>query len=314
VLGNVTDLSTSTSALLVGLDPADDAAVYRLTPEFAVVQTVDFFTPVVDDPYDWGRVAAANALSDVYAMGGRPLLCLNLVGWPRDGLPLDMLGKVIAGGTAVAAAAGAIVAGGHSIDDREPKYGMCVTGVAHPDHLLRLSAARPGDALVLTKPLGTGILSSALKAGRIDDPSIIERMVDTMVRLNDKAALAAHDVGCRAATDVTGFGLLGHLRAMLEASQCAATLFVDRIPLLPRVRRFAEEGILPGGSRRNLEWIEPGLDRGEIDDVTVAVLADAQTSGGLLLCWPDRIGGAPGPVIGQITKGPAGRIRLVGRR
>jgi selenide, water dikinase len=292
------------------LERPDDAAVYRLTPELAVVQTVDFFTPILDDPYDWGRVAAANALSDVYAMGGRPLLCLNLVAWPRGSLPFEMLAEVITGAASVASAAGAVVAGGHSVDDREPKFGMCVTGVAHPDHLFKVSAARPGDKLVLTKPIGTGILSSALKDDHIDDPFIIKQMVDTMVQLNNEAAEAAHDAGCRAATDVTGFGLLGHLREMLEASGCAATLFTDRIPLLPGVRHFAEKGILPGGSRRNLEWVDPWLDRGDTDDVTVAVLADAQTSGGLLLCWPDTGHDAPGAVIGTVTSGPAGRISL----
>lgn len=292
------------------MEQPDDAAVYRLTPELAVVQTVDFFTPILDDPYDWGRVAAANALSDVYAMGGRPLLCLNIVGWPRGTLPLEILAKVITGATSVASAAGAVVAGGHSIDDHEPKFGMCVTGVAHPDHLFQISAARPGDKLVLTKPIGTGILSSALKDDHIDDLCIIKQMVDTMVELNDEAADAAHDAGCRAATDVTGFGLLGHLREMLEASGCAATLFADRVPLLPGVRHFAEKGILPGGSRRNLEWVEPSLDRGDADDVTVAVLADAQTSGGLLLCWPKTEHDAPGAVIGTVTSGPKGRINL----
>ena len=293
------------------METADDAAVYRLTPELAVIQTVDFFTPILDDPYDWGRVAAANALSDVYAMGGRPVLCLNLVGWPRGQLSLDILAKVLAGAVSVASSAGAVVAGGHSIDDREPKFGMSVMGVAHPDHLFRISAARPDDRLVLTKPIGTGILSSALKAGRIDDPYITERMVESMVCLNESAARAAHDAGCQAATDVTGFGLLGHLRKMLEASSCAATLFVDRIPLLPGVRRFAEEGIVPGGTRRNVEWVEHSLDHGDFDDITVALLADAQTSGGLLLCWPDKPGEAPGPVIGTVTEGPVGRISLV---
>jgi selenide,water dikinase len=296
--------------LLVGLETADDAAVYQLTPDLAVVQTVDFVTPILDNAYDWGRVAAANALSDVYAMGGRPVLCLNLVAWPRDRLPLSMLAEVIDGGRTIASLAGAVVAGGHSIDDREPKYGMCVTGVVHPNHLLRISEAKPGDQLVLTKPIGTGILSTALKAG-LAAAILVEQMVDSMVRLNDEAAQAAHDAGCRAATDVTGFGLLGHLFELLAASGCGADVHVGAVPLLPGVRRFAERGILPSGSRRNLDWVAPALRRGSVDSVTVAILADAQTSGGLLICWPSDVPNPPGAVIGVVTQA-AGNISLIG--
>jgi selenide, water dikinase len=299
------------SQLLVGLDTADDAAVYQLTDDIAIVQTVDFFTPVLDDPYDWGRVTAANALSDVYAMGGRPVLCLNLVGWPRDDLPLELLSQVLQGGLDVATQAGAFVAGGHSVDDREPKYGMCVTGVAHPAHLFRNTAAKPGDKLVLTKPLGSGILASALKAGLIEDSDTLSALVQTMTTLNADAAEAAHDAGCRAATDVSGFGLLGHLTEVLTASDCGAQLQAESVPLLPEVRKLAAQGVLPGGSKRNLEWVRPSVVARGVDEVTLAVLADAQTSGGLLLCWPHDAPSPPGAVIGAITEGPVGRITVI---
>jgi selenide, water dikinase len=305
-------VGTRDPALLVGLDPADDAAVYLLAPDLALVQSIDFFTPILDDPFDWGRVAAANALSDIYAMGGRPILCLNVVGWPRGELGLDVLSRVLEGGVSIAAKAGAVVAGGHSIDDPEPKFGMAVTGVAHPDHLLRISAAQPGDRLILTKPLGTGILSSALKEKRIGD-ELVRPMVEVMTALNDSAARAAHDAGCRAATDVTGYGLLGHLREMLEASGCAAEVNVTDVPVLDGTRQMAAEGVLPGGSRRNLEWVGEKLDRGVTDDVSVAVLADAQTSGGLLICWPEAADPSvapPGPVIGRVVKGRPGHMSL----
>jgi selenide,water dikinase len=304
-------VGTPDPALLVGLHPADDAAVYRLAPDLAVVQTVDFFTPVVDDPYDWGRVAAANALSDIYAMGGRPLLCLNLVCWPRSDLGYDVLADVLRGGAAVAAEAGAIVAGGHSIEDTEPKYGMAVTGIVHPDHLLRADHASPGDLLILTKPLGTGILSSAVKAGRLGEAAVAD-LVRSMTTLNRDAAAAAHDAGCRAATDVTGFGLLGHLREMLAASGCSAIVTAADVPLMAGVRELAAEGVLPGGSRRNIDWVSELLDAGPADDVTVAILCDAQTSGGLLICWPQAapLDSAPGPVIGEVVAGPAGTISL----
>ena len=299
-------------ALLVGLDPADDAAVYLLAPDLALVHTVDFFTPVVDDPYDWGRVAAANALSDVYALGGRPVLCLNIVCWPRSELPLSVLGDVLRGGADVVAEAGAVVAGGHSVDDPEPKYGMAVTGVVHPDHLLTVAGARPGDLLVLTKPLGTGVISSALKERKVEAESPpVEAMVRSMTTLNAEAARAAHDAGCRGGTDVTGYGLLGHLREMLEASGCAAEVVVADVPLLAGARELAEEGVFPGGSRRNLEWVVERLDPGEAADVEVALLADAQTSGGLLLCWPAGGPPPPGAVVGRVTEGPSGSITLV---
>jgi selenide,water dikinase len=295
----------------VGLDVPDDAAVYQLAPDLAVVQTVDFITPLLDNPRDWGRVAAANALSDVYAMGGQPILCLNVVAWPRDTLSLQMLAEVMAGGRSIVESAGAVVAGGHSIDDAEPKYGLCVTGVVHPNHIFRSSAARPGDDLVITKPVGTGILLSAMKQGELDDTGVIAEITESMAGLNDEAAREAHSVGCQAVTDVSGFGLLGHLLEMLIASACGAELYPDAVPMFRGVRALAEKGLFPGGSQRNAEWVEPLLlkDPG-IDEATLAILSDAQTSGGLLICWPHGAPNPPGAVIGVVVDGPVGKVSL----
>jgi len=272
--------------LLVGIPGGDDAAVYRLADDLALVQTVDFFTPIVDEARDWGRIAAANALSDVYAMGARPLTALQLVGWPRDRLPLDLLGDVLEGGAEVLAEAGCLLAGGHSIDDREPKYGFAVTGIAHPDELIRNAAARPGDVLVLTKPIGTGIIATAIKQG-IASVEVREAAVGSMVALNAPAAVAAVRVGVVAGTDVTGFGLLGHLGEVVRASGVSAHLDADAVPLLPGVRALAERGAIPGGTRRNLAAVERFTDFVGIDETTRLLLADAQTSGGLLLAVPE---------------------------
>jgi selenide,water dikinase len=224
---------------------------------------------------------------------------------------MEVLARVLEGGATVAAAAGAVVAGGHSVDDPEPKYGMSVMGVVHPDHLLRIDGARPGDVLVLTKPLGTGILSSAIKDGHLhDDAPEIKEMVKGMVTLNDTAASAAHDAGCRAATDVTGYGLLGHLREMLDASSCGAHLDVAAVPVLEGALALARRGVLPGGTRRNLEWVTPVVDAPDVDEAVLAVLADAQTSGGLLLAWPATAPGPPGPVIGVLNESHPGHIEL----
>ena len=261
----------------------DDAAVIRLSADRALVLTTDFFTPIVDDPYAFGQIAAANAMSDVYAMGGRPLWCLNLVGWPREKLPLELLGEVLKGGADAVTRAGAVILGGHTIDDPEPKYGLVVAGEVHPDRLTPNSGARPGDRLVLTKPIGTGIVATALKKGAAAADAV-EAAVASMTALNDGAADAAREAGVRGATDVTGFGLLGHLGAMLSASGVAAEIWAGAVPRLVGVRRLAEEGHVPGGTRRNLEAagrftaFDPALD-----GIERAILADAQTSGGLLL-------------------------------
>jgi len=304
--------------VLVGLDAPDDASVYRLTDDLAIVQTVDFFTPVVDDPFDWGRVAAANALSDVYAMGGRPLTALNLVGWPRD-LDFELLGRVLEGGSAVCDTAGVNIVGGHSIDDPEPKYGLAVTGVIHPDHVVAKSGAGPGCDLVLTKPLGMGIISSGIKEGKTS-PATASAAIEIMTTLNRAACEAMVTVGVAAATDVTGFGLMGHLLQMLDGG-VSARLVAGRIPVLDEALELAAAGVLPAGSKRNYEAGRELVDAAELDDSLRAVLFDAQTSGGLLIAVPtDRTralmerldaGGVRGAaVIGSLVEG-SGRIEVL---
>jgi selenide, water dikinase len=280
------------SDLIVGLDDGDDAAVVRIDARTAVVTTADFFTPVVDDAYDWGRIAAANALSDVYAMGGRPLVAVNLVGWPRDVLPKELLKEVLRGGYDVAREAGCHVAGGHSIDDTGPKYGMAVTGLADPERLLRNDAATPGTPLSLTKPLGVGVLNNRHKA----TGEVFPHAVASMVALNKTSSQAALAAGCTAATDVTGFGLLGHLYKMCRASGVTALVDAGAVPYLDGARDALRDGFVSGGTRRNLEWVRPHLT-GSVDEDELLLLADAQTSGGLLIA-----GEVPGaPVIGEIV-------------
>lgn len=289
--------------LLVGLDDGDDGAVVRVADGTAVISTADFFTPVVDDAYDFGRIVAANALSDVYAMGGRPVLAINLVGWPRSVLPLELLREVLRGGLDVAGQAGCPVAGGHSIDDPEPKYGMAVTGVADPDRLLRNDSALPGLPISLTKPIGVGVLNNRHKA----TGEVFEHAVASMVALNDEASTAAVAAGVRAATDVTGFGLLGHLFKLLRASGVGAVIDTAAVPVLDGAWESLREGYVSGGTRRNLDWVRPHLDAsgGSVDEDVLLMLADAQTSGGLLV-----VGEVPGaPVIGHIVAG-ASRIEL----
>ncbi|MGB8650574.1 MAG: selenide, water dikinase SelD [Mycobacteriales bacterium] len=264
--------------LIVGLDDGDDAAVVRVDDRTAVVATADFFTPVVDDAYDWGRIAAANALSDVYAMGGRPVVAVNLVGWPRDVLPRELLTEVLRGGLDVAREAGCHVAGGHSIDDPEPKYGMAVTGLADPARLLRNDAACAGTAITLTKPLGVGVLNNRHKSTGEAFP----QAVAAMTALNRAASEAALAAGCLAATDVTGFGLLGHLYKMARASGVTAVVDSAAVPYLDGAREALRDGYLSGGTRRNLEWVLPHLSSSARDD-ELLLLADAQTSGGLLV-------------------------------
>jgi selenide, water dikinase len=287
--------------VLVGLDDGDDAAAVRVG-DLAVLSTADFFTPVVDDAYDWGRIAAANALSDVYAMGGRPVVAINLVGWPRDVLPLELMTEVLRGGLAVASEAGCPVIGGHSIDDPEPKYGMAVTGVADPDRLLRNDAAEPGLPLTLTKPLGVGLLNNRHKqTGQVFDEAIA-----TMTELNRDAADAAVAAGLRAATDVTGFGLLGHLHKMCRASRVGAVIDRSAVPVIEGTREALRDGFVSGGTRRNLDWVRPQLRCGpDVSEDDLLLLADAQTSGGLLV-----VGELPGqPVIGQIVAGAGIEVR-----
>jgi selenide,water dikinase len=270
-------------AVLVDTSTVDDAAVYRIAPDRALVATVDFFTPIVDDPYDYGRIAATNALSDIYAMGARPLFALNLVGFPRKLLGADALGRILEGGSDVARAAGIPILGGHSVDDTEPKYGLCAIGEVHPDRIVRNSTARPGDALVLTKPIGTGIVATALKQDAAPADAV-EAMVASMTTLNRGASDAMLEVGIDAATDVTGFGLLGHLHAMLRASGVAARIDAASVPLLPSVVALAAQRFVPAGSTRNLTDLADHLTwNGGIDETMRIVLCDAQTSGGLLI-------------------------------
>ncbi|PZH14574.1 selenide, water dikinase SelD [Streptomyces sp. NTH33] len=303
VLGGLTAATPAAgdTPLLVGLATGDDAAVVTLPAQGgaaqAVVSTADFFTPVVDDPYDWGRIAAANALSDVYAMGGRPVLAVNLLAWPRDVLPFDLAREVLRGGLEVAAEAGCHVGGGHSVDDPEPKYGMAVTGLADPERLLRNDAGRPGLPLTLTKPLGLGVLNNRHKA----TGEQFEQAVATMVALNRDASVAALAAGASCATDVTGFGLLGHLHKLARASGVTAVVDTAAVPCLDGAREAVRDGYVSGGTRRNLEWVAPHTDFGDTDTDTRLLLADAQTSGGLLVA-----GEIPGhPVIGELVpRGP----------
>jgi selenide,water dikinase len=279
--------------LLVGLDGGDDAAAVRIDSGTAVLSTADFFTPVVDDAYDFGRIAAANALSDIYAMGGRPVLAINLVGWPREVLPAELLREVLRGGFDVAAEAGCPVAGGHSIDDPEPKYGMAVTGVADPARLLRNDAAVAGTAITLTKPLGVGVLNNRHKA----TGEVFPQAIASMVTLNRDACAAALEAGLRAATDVTGFGLLGHLYKMARASGVTAVVDAAAVPYLDGARQALADGFVSGGTRRNLDWVRPHLSA-DVPEDELLLLADAQTSGGLLLAGEIAAGGT---VIGEFV-------------
>ncbi|MEK7252914.1 MAG: selenide, water dikinase SelD [Actinomycetota bacterium] len=303
--------------LLVGIDGSDDAGVFRLSDDLALVQTVDFFTPIVDEADDWGRIAAVNALSDVYAMGGTPLTALLIVGWPRETLSFDLLGDVLAGAAEILAGAGVTIVGGHSVDDPEPKFGLAVTGTIHPDRVLRNQGARPGDLLVLTKPIGTGVIATGIKRGVVSQ-EIRDAAVLSMTALNDTAGRVAVEAGAAAATDVTGFGLLGHLGEMLGA--VGAEVDAASVPLLAGARELASDGVIPGGSRRNLEHASGFTEFGDLDATTRILLADAQTSGGLLVAIDeDRIGvllsgltrGAVFPaVIGRFTEEHAGRVMV----
>ncbi|ALG85432.1 selenide, water dikinase SelD [Gordonia phthalatica] len=278
--------------VLVGLDDGDDAAAVRIADGMAVLSTADFFPPVVDDPYAWGAIAAANALSDIYAMGGRPVVAINLVGWPRAELPMEMMTEVLRGGLDVGTRAGCPVIGGHTIDDPEPKYGMAVTGIADPNRLLRNDAAEPGLPLTLTKPIGVGLLNNRHKV----TGERFEAAIASMTALNRDAADAALANGVRAATDVTGFGLLGHLFKLCRASGVSAVLDAAAVPEIDGARDTLNDGYIPGGTRRNLDWVRPHLTAGPgVSENDLLMLADAQTSGGLLV-----VGEVPGyPVIGH---------------
>jgi selenide,water dikinase len=301
--------------LLVGPDTGDDAAVWRLG-DTALVVTTDFFTPIVDDATTWGRIAATNAVSDVYAMGGTPLLGLNLVAWNTEALGIDLLRDVLAGGAQAAQAAGFVVAGGHSIEDAEPKYGMAVVGVVDPDAMFTNSGFRPGDVLVLSKPIGVGIITTAAKRDMASEAELAAA-VEAMTALNDHAARVARQAGARGATDVTGFGLLGHLTRAMAASKASAVLDVEAVPLLHGARALCEAGCSPGGTERNLAWCGEAVVGG--DHLWRRLLADPQTSGGLLFgvapseaegaVMALRQAGADAAAIGRIEPGD-GTVRL----
>jgi selenide,water dikinase len=285
--------------LLIGVEHGDDAAVVRISADRAVVATADFFTPVVDDAFTFGQIAAANALSDVYAVGGEPLVAVNLLGWPRDVLPMELAAEVLRGGVDIAAGAGCHVAGGHSIDDPEPKYGMAVTGLADPAALLRIDAGKAGLPLSLTKPLGSGVLNSRHKA----TGEVFPAAIAVMTALNAQASRHALAAGISCATDVTGFGLLGHLYKLARASDVTAIVDSAAVPLIDGALDALRAGYVPGGSRRNLDWVAPHSDFGGLSEEQLLLLADAQTSGGLLVA-----GEVPGaPVIGELVpqRGPS---------
>jgi selenide, water dikinase len=297
--------------LLVGLAGADDAGVMRISDDVALVQSVDFFTPIVDDPETWGRIAAANALSDIYAMGGVPVTALQMLSWPRGALSWDIAADVIDGGLAVLAEAHCTLVGGHSIDDPEPKFGFAVTGTVHPDRMITSARAAIGDLLVLTKPIGTGVITTALKAGQAP-AEVVADATAMMTRLNGSASAAALASGVVSGTDVTGFGLLGHLREILDSSGVGALIDVAAVPIIGGAVELATTGHFPGGSKRNLRSLRDAVDAGDTDEVILKLLADAQTNGGLLLAIaPDGVdtlrdrlvaGGDRAHVIGEIVE------------
>ena len=304
--------------VLVGLDTGDDAGIWDLGDGRALISTVDFITPLVNDARMWGQIAAANSLSDVYAMGGKPLFGLNLVGWNNDELPSSMLSEVLAGGLEIAEQAGMAIIGGHTISDPEPKYGMAVTGEVDPDKMLTNAALQPDQDLILTKPLGVGVITTAIKAG-IAGKEIINAAVASMTQLNDIASQVAVSAGASGATDVTGFGLLGHLGKMALTSNVEAVLDVRNIAFLPGAKQYAEDGVIPGGTRRNLAWVEHQIDAGSYGETDLLLLADAQTSGGLIfgvdkdksggVCAELNERGIAAMVIGE-TRAGTGTIRL----
>lgn len=315
------NMDAASGDLLVGALEGDDAAVYRLDDERALILTTDFFTPIVDDAHEWGRVAAANALSDVYAMGGKPIIAVNLAAWPGNDLPMELLADVLRGGAAVAEQAGCFVVGGHTIDDPIPKYGMAVVGIAHPDRLFQIDELRAGDTLVLTKGIGTGVLSTAVKNDGAEE-AWVAGAVASMTRLNAEGSEVAMRAGVRAATDVTGFGLLGHLHRMARASGLAAEIDAADVPLLPGAREAVAAGFVPGGTRANTEHLAEFITvEPDVPEDLAILLHDAQTSGGLLIAVPAEADVAavvaelrgydlPAASVGRVVEGTAGQVRV----
>lgn len=305
--------------LLAGRNPADDAAVYRLRDDLALIQTVDFFTPIVDDPYIYGQIAAANSLSDVYAMGGKPLTALNIVGFPVKSLSTDLLAEILRGGADKAAEAGVSIVGGHTVDDDEPKYGLAVTGTVHPNRFITAHGGKPGDVLILTKPLGTGVISTALKAG-VATTADVDQAIGWMTALNRSASIAMMSAQSHASTDITGFGLLGHLVEFCRASGVSARIDAGAVPLLPGALEYARQGYTPGGTQTNLDYVQDAVAfPGDLDGGVRSLLADPQTSGGLLVALPgervdaflrasqeDMIVAS----VGSLEAGPPGTVRI----
>jgi selenide,water dikinase len=306
--------------LLVGTETGDDAAVYRLNDETALILTVDFFPPITDDPFEFGAIAAANSLSDVYAMGGRPLLALNIVGFPTS-LDKAILGEMLRGGYAKANEAGCLIVGGHTVDDPEPKYGLSVVGIVEPGKQVTNAGAKPGDALVLTKPLGTGIITTAGKQGRVS-PEVLQGAVAAMSTLNRAAAEAMVKVGAHAATDITGFGLMGHLKSMVKGSRVGAQVQLGRVPVLPGAWELLDQGVAPGGTHRNRQSVADAVSwHPDLTEREQLLLCDAQTSGGLMISVASdqteallselQASGVIGAVLGEITEGPEGQIKAI---
>ena len=306
---------------MVGTETGDDAAVYKLNDETALITTVDFFPPITDDPYDFGAIAAANSLSDVYAMGGKPLLALNIVGFPVT-LDKDILGQVMKGGYDKCAEAGCLLVGGHTVDDPEPKYGLSVVGTVTPGQQLTNAGAKPGDVLVLTKPLGTGIITTACKQGNAP-AEVMQGAVNTMATLNKAASEAMIKIGVHGATDITGFGLTGHLRSMVRGSKVTAVIHMGDVPVLPGAWDLLDDGVAPGGTHRNLESVSDTVQwHPDLEDREKLLLSDAQTSGGLLISVAGdkkdalvaelkAMGTLSAAVVGEITDGPAGQIQVL---
>jgi len=308
--------------VLVGLENPDDAGVYRLTPEIALVQTIDVITPVVDDPFAFGQVAAANSLSDVYAMGGRPVTAMSFVGFPTGDIDIEVLRLIMAGALSKLDEAGCALVGGHSVKDAEIKFGLSVTGVIHPSKVLTKGGGKPGDRLILTKPLGTGILNTALKGGQLDEAAI-ERVIGQMTALNKAAAEVMVELGAHAATDITGFGLLGHAAEMVTLGDVGFQLRWNKIPVMAEVEKWAKAGFVPGGAYSNREYRENMLDvEFALEEWMLDVLFDPQTSGGLLIAAPETVAGEmvkrirergfpEAAVIGEIVEAPRGRIIII---
>jgi len=307
--------------VLVGLETSDDAGVYRLNDEMALVQTVDFFTPIVDDPFTFGQVAAANALSDVYAMGGTPLTAMNLVAFPIQTLSSSILKEILRGGLSKIDEAGVALVGGHTIEDQEIKYGLSVTGIVHPDKILSNAKAVVGDKLVLTKPLGTGIISTALKAGMASEKAVKE-MVESMIALNQKASERMKTFGAHACTDITGFGFIGHVLEMVTASRIGMVIDSKKIPLLSGVMEYAGLGLIPGGTYSNRRFYSCRVEvDSSVSNLLMDILYDPQTSGGLLISLPpgqagalvealEKEDGVHSSIIGEVVSEPEGKIRI----